>query len=118
MKKNYNDKLSTWLDFDYSKSKEDDLYLILCLRHDGVYGKEFCLWWGYGTSSSGYSSDVRTAHRFTYKEAIKINDEDDIMIPVSKLGNIPWCNTKEELGITTMLIQKGDLNNKLGMKLK
>lgn len=97
---------------------EDELYLILCLRHESCYGDNFCLWWGYGRNKNGYSSDVRLAHRFTYQEAIKIHDEDDIMIPLSKLGKIPECGCYDDLGMTSMLIEKGALNNKLGMELR
>lgn len=97
---------------------EDELYLILCLRHDSVYGDNFCLWWGCGRNSCGYSSDVRLAHRFTYQEAMKIHDEDDIMIPLSKLGDIPECGCYEDLGMTIILIDKGTLNSKLKMKLR
>lgn len=92
-------------------------YLILCTRHESVYGDNWCLWWGYKDSKNGYSSDIRTAYRFT-EEEIKpfLDDKEDIPIDISILGinDIYEENINENF---VQLIEKGTLNKLLDLRL-
>lgn len=94
-------------------------YLILCLRHESMYGDNFCLWWGDRGSKSSYSSDVRIAHRFTYEEAKEINDKDDIMICTEDLGIDEDYEPKETFNKNlVVIIEKGTVNKLLGLGIR
>lgn len=94
-------------------------YLILCNRHPSIFGDNWCLWWGCRESKSSYSTDVRLAHRFTYDEAIEINDKDDIMISIDALGISEGYESEETYNKNLrVLIEKGTLNEMLNMSLK
>lgn len=97
----------------------NEKYLILCTRHNGIFGNNFALWWGYKEHGGGYSSDFRYAHLYSYDEAEDINDEDDIAIKLSDLGYTEEKFKKmpqdESLCV---LIEKGTLNRLLGLHLK
>lgn len=96
---------------------KDNKYLILCTRHDSIYGDNWCLWWGYKDSKNGYSSDIRTAHRFTEEEIEQFkNDKEDIPIEINKLGISD--NYEENINENfVQLIEKGTLNKLYDLKL-
>ncbi|WP_236896928.1 hypothetical protein [Clostridium beijerinckii] len=87
-------------------------YLILCTRHESIYGDNWCLWWGCRESKSSYSSDVRDAHRFTYDEAIEIADnKGEYMVSCEELGISEDYEPKETLNKNIrLLIEKGTIN--------
>lgn len=94
-------------------------YLILCDRHLSLFGDNWCLWWGCRESKSSYSTDVRLAHRFTYDEAMEINDKDDIMISIDDLGVSEGYEPEETYNKNLrVLIEKGTLNELLDLDLK
>lgn len=97
--------------------EQNKLYIILTLRHNNIYGHEYCLFWGYDESSGGYTGDPYHAHRFTYEEAIKKADGNgDIMIDIEKLGLDR--EYKEHNKNVLCLIEKGTLNRVLGLGLR
>ena len=101
----------------FSKDKKSKLYIILTLRHNNMFGKEYCLFWGYDESSEGYTGDPYHAHRYSYEEAIKRSDgKEDIMIPIEllELENEYTNHSKNIL----CLMEKGTLNRILGLKLR
>lgn len=82
-------------------------YLIWCRRHESMYGKAFALFWGQRDSKGDYSSDVRTAHRFTEDEIKDFTTNDDIPIPIDFLGLSEEYAPEEEFNeATAMLAQK------------
>lgn len=98
-------------------------YLLLCNRHNSIYGDEWCLWWGNRESKSGYTSDVRIAHRFT-EEEIKQYEEDaakgeDIPVPIDVIGVSEEYEPKETYNKNLrVLIEKGTLNKLMDLELK
>jgi hypothetical protein len=98
----------------------DDKYLILCNRHQSLYGNDFALWWGFKSEKGGYNSDFRFAHLYDYKDVKDhLNDKDDPAIKLSDLGyteeqfnNLP---TDENLRV---FIERGTLNKLLKLNLK
>lgn len=95
------------------------MYLVLCTRHESIYGNEWCVWWGRKESKSGYSSDVRFAHRFTEEEIEKFKDDkQDIPIPIDLLklpeGYPDEENTNYNLRV---LIEKGTINKLTNLNL-
>lgn len=95
-------------------------YLLLCNRHDGLYGENWCLFWGRRENKSGYTSDVRIAHRFNEEEIEKFKGrKSDIPIPIEKLGLSEDYISEEEYNKNIrVMIEKGTLNEVLGINLK
>ncbi|NFF80420.1 hypothetical protein FDA09_11725 [Clostridium botulinum] len=95
-------------------------YLLLCNRHNGCFGDNWCLWWGDRESKSGYSSDVRIAHRFDEEEIKKYEDGKlDIPISIDVLGISEEYESEETINKNiNVLIEKGTLNRLLGMELR
>lgn len=94
-------------------------YLVLCNRHNSIYGDEWALFWGCRDSKGGYSSDLRTAHRFDESEIERFNDKLDIPIPIDVLGIPEECESKEDMNKNIrVLIEKGTLNELLNLNLK
>jgi hypothetical protein len=95
-------------------------YLILCNRHNSIYGDNWCLWWGTRESKSSYSSDAREAHRFTYDEATKIADnKEDYMVSCEELGISEEYEPKETFNKNLrVLIEKGTVNDICGFELR
>lgn len=95
-------------------------YLLLCNRHESVFGDNWCLWWGNRESKGGYNSDVRLAHRFT-EEEIKDYAESgrDIPVPVDVLGISEDYEPKENYNPNfKVLIEKGTLNKLMDLELR
>jgi len=94
-------------------------YLVLCNRHNSIFGDNWALFWGDGESAGGYNSDLRAAHRFDESEISQFNDDQDIPIPIDVLG-ISEDYEKEETRNknVAVLIERGTLNKLLGLKLK
>ena len=94
-------------------------YLILCNRHESVYGDNWCLFWGFCENEGNYSSDLRLAHRFDESELGKFDDSDDIPIPVNILGiseeQPEYCTINRN---TCLLLEKGKLNDLINLELK
>jgi hypothetical protein len=96
-------------------------YLILCNRHEGIFGDNFALWWGFKNEGGGYSSDFRNAHLYNYDEIKEhhLNDKDDPAIKLSDLGY-----TEESFSALpqdnnlVVLIEKGILNDLLNLNLR
>lgn len=94
-------------------------YLVLCNRHNSIYGDNWALFWGYREKEGGYSSDLRVAHRFDESEISKFNDNGDIPIPISILGISEECESEETINKNiSVLIEKGKLNTLLDLKLR
>lgn len=94
-------------------------YLVLCNRHNSLYGDEWALFWGCRDSKSGYNSDLRTAHRFDETEISKFDDNSDIPVPIDVLGIPEECESEEAINKNIrVLIEKGTLNELLGLNLK
>lgn len=95
-------------------------YLLLCNRHNSIYGDSWCLWWGDRESKCGYSSDVRIAHRFTEDEIKEYqNCDDDIPIPIDVIGVSEDYEPKETYNKNLcVLIEKGTLNKLMDLNLK
>ncbi|AIY80527.1 hypothetical protein U728_1105 [Clostridium botulinum 202F] len=95
-------------------------YLLLCNRHNSCFGDNWCLWWGDRESKSGYSSDVRIAHRFDEEEIKKYEDgKSDIPIPIDVLGISEEYKSEETINKNiNVLIEKGTLNRLLGLELR
>lgn len=94
-------------------------YLVLCNRHDSIYGDEWALFWGCRDSQGGYNADLRTAHRFDETEIEKFDDNSDIPIPIDVLCIPEECESEETINKNIrVLIEKGTLNELLGLKLK
>ncbi|KGM93533.1 hypothetical protein IRP63_14150 (plasmid) [Clostridium botulinum] len=95
-------------------------YLLLCNRHNSIYGDEWCLFWGCRDEECGYTSDVRIAHRFNEEEIKEFKGRaDDIPIPVYDLGLPEDYISKEKYNENIrVMIEKGTLNKVLGLDLK
>lgn len=94
-------------------------YLVLCNRHNSLYGDEWALFWGLRESEGGYTSDLRVAHRFNEDEIEKFKGKGDIPIPIDVLG-IPGDYESEETINRNLrvLIERGTLNELLDLKLR
>lgn len=95
-------------------------YLLLCNRHESVFGDNWCLWWGNRESKGRYNSDVRLAHRFT-EEEIKDYAESgrDIPVPIDVLGISEDYEHKENYNPNLkVLIEKGTLNKLMDLELR
>ena len=95
-------------------------YLLLCNRHNSCFGDNWCLWWGDRESKSGYSSDVRIAHRFTEEEIQKYQEKgQDIPVPIDALGISEEYEPKETYNKNLrVLIERGTLNELMDLNLK
>lgn len=94
-------------------------YLVLCNRHNSIYGDHFALFWGNRESEGGYTSDLRVAHRFDESEINDFNDNQDIPIPIDALGISEGYESEKTINKNTnVLIEKGKLNELLNLKLK
>lgn len=95
-------------------------YLLLCNRHNSIYGDNWCLWWGNRESKSGYASDVRIAHRFDEKEIEEyIERGRDIPVPIEVLGLSEEYEPIETYNSNFVsLVEKGTLNRLMGLQLK
>lgn len=95
-------------------------YLLLCNRHNSCFGDNWCLWWGDRESKSGYSSDVRIAHRFTEEEIQKYAEgSDDIPVPIDVIGVSEEYEPKETYNKNLrVLIEKGTLNKLMHLDLR
>lgn len=101
---------------EFAKNKKEKLYIILTLRHECMYGDEFCLFWGYGESSGGYTGNPLMAHRYTYEEAVKRSDgKEDIMIDIDLLGLDKEYHENKNI---VSLMEKGRLNTLTGLRLR
>lgn len=100
-------------------------YLILCNRHNSIYGENWCLFWGFRECEGGYTSDLRVAHRFDeedIKNRVKIGnlvEGRDIPIPIDVLGISEEYESEEEINKSYLaLVEKGTMNELLNLKLK
>lgn len=94
-------------------------YLVLCNRHNSIYGDNWALFWGYRDSENGYSSDLRVAHRFNENEIARFNTDKDIPIPIDVLGIPEECDSEETINRNiVVLIEKGKLNQLLNLNLE
>lgn len=94
-------------------------YLVLCNRHNSSYGDNWCLFWGNRERKCGYSSDIRIAHRFDESEIVEFDDDGDIPIPIDVLGISEDYESEEGFNDNIkVMIEKGTLNELLGLKLK
>ncbi|QPW62114.1 hypothetical protein [Clostridium botulinum] len=95
-------------------------YLLLCNRHNSIYGDSWCLFWGCRDEESGYTSDIRIAHRFNEEEIEEFKGRiDDIPIPIDKLGLSENYISEEDYNKNIrVMIEKGTLNKVLGLDLK
>ena len=94
-------------------------YLVLCNRHESIFGEPWALFWGCRESKSGYTSDLRVAHRFSEDEIKEFNDRSDIPIPLEPLGISEKYESEENINKNiSVLIEKGTLNKLLDLKLK
>jgi hypothetical protein len=65
--------------------KNENAYLIICLRHGFWQSKENLMFWG--KNSSGYYSDLAKAQLYTKEEALNIcSNIDDCFIPIKYTG--------------------------------
>ncbi len=96
------------------------MYLLLCNRHNSIYGENWCLWWGKRESRSGYISDVRVAHRFTEEEIKEYESKnEDIPVPIEILGISEQYEPIESYNKNLcVLIEKGTLNRLMNLELK
>lgn len=95
-------------------------YLLLCNRHESVFGDNWCLWWGNRENKGGYNSDVRLAHRFTEEEIKDYAEKGrDIPVPVDVLGVSEDYESKENYNPNfKVLIEKGTLNKLMDLELR
>ncbi|MBO0555635.1 hypothetical protein EXQ41_06170 [Clostridium botulinum] len=94
-------------------------YLVLCNRHNSIFGEEWGLFWGYRESEGGYNSDLRTAHRFDESEIGRFKDNRDIPIPIDILGiSEEYENEKTINENIKVMIEKGTLNSLLDLDLR
>jgi hypothetical protein len=94
-------------------------YLLLCNRHNSIYGDNWCLWWGNRESRSGYSSDIRIAHRFTEEEIKKYENNEDIKVSIDVLGISEEYEPIETYNRNLcVLMEKGNLNRLMNLELK
>lgn len=94
-------------------------YLVLCNRHNSIYGDHWALFWGCRESASGYTSDIRIAHRFTEEEIKSFTTDEDIPIPIDVL-NLPegYISENHFNSNFVSLVERATLNGLLGLKLK
>ena len=95
-------------------------YLLLCNRHNSIYGDNWCLWWGERESKSGYTSDIRLAHKFEEKEIEEYADKEyDIPVPIDIIGVEEGYEPKKTFNKhLKVMIEKGTLNKLMGLELK
>lgn len=94
-------------------------YIVLCNRHESIYGDSWGLFWGHRESKSGYTSDLRLAHRFKEDEIKDFTDDSDIPLPIDKLGISEDYEPEETFNSNLrVLIEKGTLNQIYNLKLK
>lgn len=94
-------------------------YLLLCNRHNSIFGDSWALFWGNRESKGGYTSDLRIAHRFKEEEIKKFVDKEDIPIPIDALGISEGYESEETINKNiNVLIEKGTLNKLLGLELR
>lgn len=95
-------------------------YLLLCNRHNSVFGENWCLWWGNRESKSNYTSDIRLAHRFDEKEIEKYADRGhDIPVPIEVLGISEGYEPIETFNKNFVsMVEKGTINKLMGLELK
>ncbi|WP_039230570.1 hypothetical protein [Clostridium haemolyticum] len=95
-------------------------YLLLCNRHNSIYGDNWCLFWGRREDKAGYTSDVRIAHRFNEEEIQGYKGgTDDIPIPIDELGLSEYYVNEEDYNENIrVMIEKEVLNKILGLNLK
>ncbi|MBY6842664.1 hypothetical protein [Clostridium botulinum] len=94
-------------------------YLVLCNRHNSIFGREWGLFWGYREREGGYNSDLRTAHRFDESEIHRFNDNRDIPIPIDVLGIPEECEDEKTINENIkVMIERGTLNNLLDLDLR
>ena len=102
---------------------DNEKYLIMCNRHNSCFGKNIALWWGYKELEGGYSTDLRHAHLYNYDYLVKgdfleVNNS-DIAIKLSDLGfTEEEFNNLPKAECLRILIEKGTLNELLGLKIK
>lgn len=94
---------------DEDKGAKMVLYVIVCTRHESIFGKNWALFWGCDERRGDYISDPERAHRFTEEEAMAIQEGgSDIAIPIDVLGLEPGYTEPKE-GIVR-LMEKGQIN--------
>lgn len=100
------------------KKKVNKKYLLLCNKHDSLYGGEWALFWGDRESKNGYTSDLRIAHRFDESEIKQYEDDENIPIPIDILNISEKYKSEEEINKNYLvLIEKGTLNDMLNLNL-
>lgn len=95
-------------------------YLLLCNRHNSTFGDNWCLWWGDRESKSGYTSDIRIAHRFDEEDMVMyMGSNDDIPVPIDILGIQEEYEPKETYNENLrVLLEKGTLNKLMNLNLR
>lgn len=94
-------------------------YLVLCNRHNSMFGDAWALFWGNRESEGGYCSDLRVAHRFDESEITDFKDNEDIPIPIDVLGIPEGYESEENINKNIcVLIEKGKLNELLDLNLR
>lgn len=94
-------------------------YLVLCKRHESTFGNNWCLWWGYGKSRGGYTSDLRLAHRFAEEEIKEFegHEEEDLPIKCEDIGVSEEQIDSEKINKNALLLmEKGKLCKIIGIK--
>lgn len=93
-------------------------YLLLTLRHNSIYGENYCLFWGERGNKSGYTSNPYLAYRFTEAEMLEMGESvDDIFLDIEKLG-ISAEYPKEINENVLCLVEKGTINKLYGLHIK
>ena len=95
-------------------------YLLLCNRHNSIYGDNWCLWWGNRESKSNYTSDIRLAHRFDEEEITKYAERGyDIPVPIEVLGISEGYEPIETFNKNFVsMVEKGTLNKLMDLELR
>lgn len=97
---------------------KESKYLLLCNRHNSIYGDNWCLWWGNREEKNGYTTDVRVAHRFTKEEIENRKGETDIPVPIDVLGISEEYECKETYNKNLrVMVEKGTINKLMGTRL-
>ena len=93
-------------------------YIILCNRHESMFGDNWGLFWGHKESEGGYTSDPYLAHRYREDEISNFDDKQDVPLDIELL-NLPVEYTEKESNVWR-LIEKGKINSiyKLGLRPK
>ena len=77
------------------------------------------LFWGNRESKSGYTSDVRVAHRFDESEIVGFDDDEDIPIPIDILGiSEEYIDESKMNKNLRVMIEKRTINKLLDLNLK